>query len=199
MKTTGAFRFLVALVIACTAGMIIIMLLEAVFTPWARSLKGGATLTGEWVGELIAPTRTKHTVWLEIRLAADCQNCPRIDGRIATCRDAGHVRQYEAWGDVENWRGTRFLLKTREVNGVETEPRLGILQGNWDGQEVRLTTRLMVPDEATTTRWERNEAGEERTTIVGGNPDARTPIVFSLQRGSHSDFLKSCAGRQWIQ
>jgi hypothetical protein len=193
MKRVDWLRFL-GVIVVCLLGLATMPLLEAAFTPWARSLSGGATLTGTWVGNYTTPTGARHALWLELShaMSDDCANCPSIDGQIETCGRAGLNVNYEVWGGVENWSGTRFLLKTREAGDGESELRLGILNGIWEADELRLTMTLVAPGAATTTRWERNEAGEETTTRIDGHPDTLEPIEFSLAPGTKRDFEALC-------
>ena len=78
---------------------------------------------------------------------------------------------------------------SRCVKPKRGEVRLLYLEGKWSGDQVNLTTTLVAPE---TTRWERNETGEEATVVIGGHPDTRTPITFSLERGTFGDFEARC-------
>jgi hypothetical protein len=139
---------------------------------------------------MTTPTGTKHLVWIEIDHAVGtCYGCPSIEGRAGTC-GANETHHYEVWGGVENWSGTKFYLKMRETE--ESEVRLLYLEGRWSGGQVSLTTTLVAPGIPTTTRWERNEAGEETTTVIDGHPDTRAPITFSLERGTLAEFEAGC-------
>ena len=92
--------------------------------------------------------------------------------------------------EFEDWSGTQFYLKMRETE--ESEVRLLYLEGKWSGDQVNLKTTLVAPGIPTTTRWERNETGEETTAVIGGHPDTRAPIMFSLARGTFGDFEARC-------
>ncbi len=100
------------------------------------------------------------------------------------------VRHYEVWGGVENRSGTQFYLKMSETE--ESEVHLLYVEGKWSGDQVNLTTTLVAPGIPTTTRLERNEAGEDTTTVIGGHPDTRAPIAFSLRRGTLGDIEARC-------
>ncbi len=190
---TGTVRLTAGIVAICAVAVALYVLIEAAFSPWARSLTGAATLTGEWLGHMTTPTGAKHLVWLEINHdvpSAECYGCPTIEGRAATCDGAAKIHHYEVWGGVENWSGTQFHLKTRETE--ESEVHLLYLDGKWAGDEISLTTTLVAPGIPQTTHWERNEAGEETTTVIDGHPDTRSPIAFSLGRGTLRDFEARC-------
>lgn len=185
-------RLWLGIAAVCAAATVVWMLIEAAFTPWARSLTGGPTLTGEWLGQMTTPTGAKHHVWIEIDHAVSgspCFGCSSIDGWAATC-NATKVHRYEVLGSTETWDGSVFHLKTSETE--ESVVHLLYLEGKWDSDKITLTTTLVAPGIPQTTRWEKNEAGEETTTVVDGHPDTRTPIVFSMTRGTRGDFEKRC-------
>jgi hypothetical protein len=173
--------------VSFAAAVVLIALIDAAAYPWARSLTGGVTLTGEWFGRMTTPIGVKHLVWIEIDHAVGgCYGCPSIEGRAGTCGENEKVRRYEVWGGVENWSGTQFYLKMGETE--ESEVRLHYLEGKWSGDQVNLTTTLVAPGIPTTTRWKRSETGEETTAVIGGHPDTRAPIKFSLGRGTFGNF-----------
>ena len=187
-------RLWLGIAAVCAAASVVWILIEAVFTPWARSLTGGPTLTGEWLGQMTTPTGAKHLVWIDLDhsvSSSPCFGCSSIDGRAATC-NAANIHHYDVTGSVENWGGTRFYLQTSEVE--ESEVHLLYLDGKWDGDEIGLTTTLVAPGVPQTTRWERNEAGEETTSVIEGHPDTRAPIAFSMRRGSLGAFEARCKG-----
>lgn len=169
--------------------------LEALFTPWARSLTGAPTLTGEWVGEMTTASGRKLHMWLLIEHATSakaCMNCPRIEGEVRTCETGGAKRVYRMWGNVENWRGTVFLLKTLDEQEHARKLTLGTLNGRWSGDTLDLTTELRVPGEITTMRWERDAAGNETTRVIGGDPDTHNPVQWRMSRGSEREFRSRC-------
>jgi hypothetical protein len=167
-------------------------LIEAAFTPWARSLSGGPTLTGEWLGEMTTPTGAKQLVWIELDHSvpsSPCFGCSSIDGQAVTC-SAAKAHRYEVLGSTETWDGSLFHLKTSETE--ESEVHLLYLEGKWDRDEISLTTTLVAPNIPQTTRWEKNEAGEETMTVIDGHPDTRAPVTFSMSRGTLHDFEARC-------
>lgn len=178
------------------AGIGAFIVIEAVFTPWARSLTGEPTLTGEWLGEMTTATGRKHAVWLQLQHRiptgrSSCSNCSRIEGIVRTCT-SGAMRAYRLWGDVENWRGTQFRVRTQEEQEYAGEPVLGALQGTWSGDTVELSTHLIVRGATQTVRLEIDERGNETQTILGGHPDRRAAITWRMHRGAQHDFEKRC-------
>jgi hypothetical protein len=175
--------------------VVIYLGLEALFSPWARSLIGGPTLTGEWVGEMTTASGRRLQMWLlvEHRMpTGKCANCPRIEGKVRTCEVAGEKREYRLSGNVENWRGTAFRLQTLDEQEHARKLTLGTLNGRWSGDTLELTTELRVPGESTTIRWERDAAGQETTRIIGGDPDTHDPVEWRMERGSEREFRRWC-------
>jgi len=185
------------------------LLLEALFTPWARSLTGAPTLTGEWVGEMTTASGRRFQVWLVIRHAVptgNCASCPRIEGEVRTCEAGGEQRRYRMWGDVDNWRGTRFLLKTLDEQEHARKLTLGALTGQWSEDVLDLTTDLRVPGAVTTMEFKRLPDGREIQRATGGDPDTHRPVRWRMARGTERGFDAACAsladrrsrGRAWI-
>jgi len=194
-KKVSRARF-VALLGGLVALVVVIYLgLEALFTPWARSLTAGPTLTGEWVGEMTTASGRRLETWLLITHplpTGKCSNCPRIEGEARTCEAGGEKRQYRMWGNVENWRGTEFLLKTLEEPPQQGKLTLGYLNGRWSGDTLDLTTELRVPGQTITMRSEKDAAGNETTRVIGGDPDTRAPVHWRMTRGSEREFRGRC-------
>ena len=195
MKTRKFYRLAVIL----TALLLIAFgaVLKSVLKPWAFSLSGGPTLTGDWVGEITTPTGRRLPVWLnlytEALSIAPCYDCPDFLGTVRSCGN-GVIRDFEAWGSVESRSGAAFLVKTRPTAEIPHEPRLGYLNGQWRGNTLTLTTTLVVPGDPVTTRTEYSGSGKDVTRIVGGHPDARAPISWTMKRGSESEFERACSG-----
>jgi len=174
-------------------GFGLLMLLEAVLTPWARSLTGGPILVGEWYGEMQTPTGRKQVVHITIESPGyGCNNCPDITGTAQSCDGQGSLQKYEIWGDPENWRGTKFQMKTRKMTEQPLELRLGELEGEWNGDTVRLTTTLRSDTYNYSISTQRDETGKEITRMVGAHPDTLSPVAFTLRRGGEQDFLAVC-------
>lgn len=192
-KPTSPFRFWAGITAMGVGVVLVYLLIEAILTPWARSLVGGSTLTGEWQGEMTTPSGATHLVWIEITrplATARCYSCPSMEGRIATCH-AAKVQSYEMWGSVEAWGGGAFHLKAREA--TPSDVHLVHLDGTWNGgDEIGLTTTLVAPEVPPTMRSDVNDAGEIVESVIGGHPDTRAPIRFTLTRGSQGDFEARC-------
>jgi hypothetical protein len=197
MRPARPVHLLVGIAAIGAAAAAFFVAIEAVLSPWARSLTGGPTLTGEWLGEMTTPTGRIELVWVAIEHAVpsdSCFGCPTIEGRVATCDAPGAIHAYEMWGGVDSWDGTAFHLKTREME--ESPVRLLFLEGRWSGDEIELTTTLVAPGVPQTMRVEKTATGGETTTVVDGHPDTRAPVEFSLKRGSEDEFKARCRGEQ---
>jgi hypothetical protein len=152
-------------------------ILDVVLYPWAHSLTGSNTLTGEWLGEMAPTPAHRYWVWMTLThsiATSSCANCPTIEGTVRTCEANGSVRSYEAWGHAENRAGTMFLLKTRapEERGKLT---LLALNGVWSAGKIEFTTDLVEP---------------------GASSDANTPARWEMQRGSEKEFERRCEARR---
>jgi hypothetical protein len=180
---------LVALVVGC------FLLIEAAFTPWARSITGGPTLTGEWMGEIRTASGRQILLWMKLEhfIPTDqCADCPALEGRARTCEANGEQREYRLWGDVENWRGTVFYVKTLDESEHAGKLTLGTLDGKWSGDTMELSTELRVAGAPTTMRFERAPDGRETTRVIGGDPDTHAVTRWNMQRGNEQAFLKKC-------
>lgn len=174
-------------------GFGLLMLLEAALTPWARSLTGDPVLVGEWYGEMQTPTGGRQVVHVTIESPSyGCDNCPDITGTAQSCDGQGDLQKYEIWGDPENWRGTKFQVKTRKVEDRPLALRLGDITGEWDENTLLLTTTLRSDTYNYSIRTERDETGKETTTMVGAHPNTLSPVTFTLGRGGEQDFLAVC-------
>lgn len=168
--------------------------LQALFYPWGRSLGGGPTLTGRWLGELVTPTDTRQVVWLDMVLPyQSCANCPKIDGEASVCDGRGSVLQHSLSGNVADRSGEQFTLRLTERKEGAAALRLTFIDGRWSGDRLDLTTTLIAPGQPTTMRIEKDAAGREMTTVVGGHPDTRAPITFTMRRATPAEFAAACA------
>jgi hypothetical protein len=116
------------------------------------------------------------------RSSYGCDNCPDITGTAQSCDGRGGLQKYEIWGDPENWRGTRFQVKTRKVEDRPLELRLGDITGEWDKDILLLTTTLRSDTYNYSMRTERDEVGKETMTMVGAHPDTVAPVTFTLNQ-----------------
>lgn len=157
--------------------------LDAALSPWARSLTGGATLTGRWQGS----TRTASGRDMPMQLALThpsrgrCNNCPTLEGEALVCERGHAARRYRISGHVREWSGARFEFKVEPLQ-ARAAIELGHVDGAWTGDQLTLTTTLVEPGAATTTRLEVDTKGRETLTVIGGHVDTRTPLVFVMHR-----------------
>lgn len=196
LRSNKSLRLIAGIAASLFVGWGFFVVVDAARYPWARSLTGASTLTGDWSGNFVTPTGSPHFIRLVIGHGLGggrCTNCPTIDGRATSCDRQGKIVNYEIWGDVENWGGTRFWLKARDVGERKSEIVLGPLNGIWEGDELRLTTNLIAPGAQTTTSIEQAETGEEKVTTIGGHPDTRAPITFIMRRGAKGNVDAICA------
>lgn len=160
--------------------------LEAIFNPWAVSLTGAPTLTGEWEGKMT--TASGRTFRLDLSLKRDlptreCSNCPKISGEVRACEIGSECRTYRMWGDVDDRRGTTFLLKTLDESEHAGKLTLGYLTGRWPGADtLHLTTELRTAGASVTMRSEKDERGQEITRVIGGDPDTHAPVQWAMER-----------------
>jgi len=186
-KPKSRVRALILIVgVAALAVIVPFWLLEALFNPWAVSLTGAPTLTGEWQGQMTTASGRTYQVDLSIERdipTGECANCPKIKGEVRTCETGGECRTYRMWGNVDNWRGTRFLLKTLDESEHSGKLTLGYLNGRWSGADtLDLTTELRVTGQSVTMQFERDDAGRETTRVVGGDPDTHHPVTWTMTR-----------------
>jgi hypothetical protein len=187
-------RFALVASVLLLVGWGVLIVLQAVFHPWSRSLTGAPTLTGTWLGELTTPTGKKQVVWFDIRPPYRvCANCPPVTGEASICDGRGPVLRHWLSGNVADWRGKHFTLKLTEFEEGAAALRLTILDGSWSGDRLDLTTTLIAPGEPAITRVEKGALGRETTMILNANPDTRTPITFTMHRAEPLDFNAACA------
>lgn len=168
--------------------------LQASFYPWGRSLSGAPTLTGRWLGELVTPTGARQVVWLDMALPyRSCANCPKIDGEASVCDGRGPVLQHSLSGNVADRSGKQFTLRLTEQKEGAAALRIAFIDGRWSGDRLDLTTTLVVPGQPITMRVEKDAAGRETTTVVGGHPDTRAPVTFAMHRATPAEFAAACA------
>jgi hypothetical protein len=168
--------FAVAACVLLLLGWGSLVAMQAVFHPWSRSLIGGPTLTGAWLGELVTPTGKKQLVWFEIEPPYRvCANCPTLSGEASTCDRRGPALRHWLSGRVANWRGTQFTLKLTEFEEGASALRLAFLEGSWHGDRLDLTTTLIA-----------------RGQPIGTHPDTRMPIAFAMHRATQGEFEAAC-------
>lgn len=147
--------------------------LQLAFYPWAWSLTGQPTLTGYWEGKVsFAPGDDRQFV---LQLRKTDKGKIDISGDGKTCGAAG-AATYETWGDVLNYRGTRFTLHMRlwkEATGL----RFSGLDGEWHGDvlKIRAESTAINPD------------GANRS-----NHQPADPPPFEMRRVSEATFEAAC-------
>lgn len=146
--------------------------LELAFDPWASPLTGQPTLTGYWEGKVsLSPGNDRQFV-LQLKSAKGKLD---ISGDGKTCGAAG-AATYEVWGDVLNYRGTRFTLHMRlwkEATGL----RLSGLDGVWDGDVLKIWAESAAID----------PDGAHRS-----NHQPADPPPFEMRRVSKATFETAC-------
>jgi hypothetical protein len=101
--------------------------------------------------------------------------------------------EFDAWGDTDNWSGSKFHISPRPKDDRRYELELGRLEGEWHTDTLRLKTTLLSGLTSTSTALvERDESGKERRTIIGAHPDTLSPVIWTLRKGSEQDFLAAC-------
>lgn len=186
-KTAGGCLALVLVIAGILIfGPVVRDFVDAPFNPWAHSWRGSPTLTGTWVGVLTSPAGRGAGVFLDLHRArtgrgnsrySTCRTCPRIKGAARVC-GGGAVQSYEVWGGPDTWGGEQFHLSAG-LEGPETAaPRLHFLRGEWEGDVLKITTKL----------------GQD-----GGGQDADAEVRFGMRRGGEGDFQALCRklGGDW--
>ena len=155
-----------------------IQILDAlIFNPWALSLTGGPTLTGRWTGEVRLPDGDTRLIHLVIKHSTSprCRDCD-IDGTARLCRGATLERQYRIAGDNDTWRGAAFHISlTPESDSAEGELRLGRLEGEWTGENIRFTAPWWRHSQTATAEVRRGETTPEEPRLT-----------FALRKGGSS-------------
>lgn len=168
------------------------------FDLWLLSLTGQPTLLDYWQGEVTTASGKKSQVALNIRYAyPSCANRPDPKGKAKVCGERDRIWDYGIWSDPDNWRGTQFAIRTREVEEQRDGLRLDYLEVSWDMDILHVKTQLIsdrYPGYSIQTA--RDTPGKETTTNIGGDPDTYRPVEFTLLRGSEEDFSSAC-DRLW--
>jgi hypothetical protein len=114
------------------------------------------------------------------------QRSASIEGTLKWCDGSGAVLDYGLYGDVDNWRGTRFHLTTRYLVERESGQSPAELQGEWQGDEIKAAGRLVRNERTATAVAVRGQPIQQNSTM---------PVEYTLRRGSEKDFLKACRDR----
>jgi hypothetical protein len=156
-----------------------IQVLDAlIFNPWALSLTGAPTLTGEWTGEIGGDggSRTVHLVLrhaVQRRCTGDCS----IAGTLRLCRGTALEREYSVDGDTAMRSGRSFHVNLHADSDFRAgEFRLGRLEGEWNGGDA---IRLEGP-------WWAHSNTAVATVRRGERVEEQPRVSFELNRGDRS-------------
>lgn len=123
--------------------------IDAAFHPWAHSILGSATLTGEWSGSFVDVHGEKQAAALTLRRALTPagyfeDDASPLDGELVV---SGSTR-YAVSGRPEWWRGRRVRLQLKAT--APAAPRGYLLReadAVWDGNSLALRARLLYYDD----------------------------------------------------
>ncbi|WP_458096413.1 hypothetical protein [Roseomonas sp. WA12] len=188
-------RVLVLLAVLIAGGLFGYPLLIRLTMPWASPLTSGGMLTGRWSGTARMPGGRSLVLWMEMEAnhARPCRRCSDMVGRAATCDEGGAFRAYKIWGSVRDRAGARSTFQVSATVEQRDRIRLGSLAGEWSGEVLRVTTRLVDPG-ISSWRTEWDERGVERTTPLGQHPDVAADTVWTLRREDGA-WPARCPGR----
>ena len=177
---------------------VIIILLQAAFTPWGRSLTGAPTLTGRWYGETARPPGQAKPVYVKIEgliWGADEGGCLRncdVQGIVRVCIAPSVIQNYTFYGDVSNRSGRNFRIDMRKVEDRAYGWKIYELKGAWlGGDTLRLAGEWITDPPRRDIRIVTDSAGN---TVMdpAPEPERRAPVTFALRRGRERDFLAAC-------
>jgi hypothetical protein len=182
----GWLRILLTMTAIGLGGFAALTVLEVPLAPWLRSFGVWPTLAGDWHGKLEMPDGRVSPVYLRIGgsvldLGARGTGRSDIRGSARWCDARGSIRDYDIWGNPDNWRGTRFHLSTRSRLERDSGETIDNLQGEWSGDEIRAVGRLVSLARTAT-------ATATRTSRPAAPPQVR----YTLRRGNESEFLQAC-------
>jgi hypothetical protein len=162
--------------------------LQSACYPWAHSITFGRTLVGMWVGELTPARRGTHILFLDLRDDISEDAGPDLRGTARLCDTRGELHEFGITGRTQNWRGTRFHLRTfiterRDGEGVE----LGGVDGEWDRGD---TLRLDVKPELWRIRGGGTISSTDRPPEQIALED--TIVPSTLTRAGEREFRDAC-------
>ncbi|MCL2346263.1 MAG: hypothetical protein FWC58_10485 [Desulfobulbus sp.] len=184
------FRAAIAIVVLIAVYQVV----EAILFPWARSLTGAPTLTGEWMGEMTTASGRHFLIWMELGHSTDgapgARRTFNLDGAAQTCEATGEQRRYSVMGNTENIRGTVFWINMLPQEKPEQRQKLILvrLNGQWSGDRLEIDTQLLGGSRDATGRWALRE--------IEGDPDTRAETRWHMQRGTEKDFQMKCSSIQ---
>lgn len=162
--------------------------LQSACYPWAHSVTFGPTLTGRWLGELTAPVRGKHAVFVTLWDDPGDSGGPDFAGAARLCDTRGDVREFGVTGNTRNWRGTSFSFTTfisehRDGEGVQLET----VDGAWDrADRVSVRCRLRLFRIRGGGTFSSSARSAEQIALED------TDVTFTLARGSEQNFRAAC-------
>ncbi len=156
------------------------ILLEVPRAPWARSLGLWPTLAGDWTGELRTSDGHARPLFVTIWGFVPRRGRPSINGRARLC-DQGAIRNFEIFGEPDNWRGTRFHFSMSPTVERDWPLAPGELGGEWDRDAIRATGALVPRGPAATAEISRTS-----------RPASPPHVYVALRRGNEADFLTVC-------
>jgi len=137
--------------------------------PWAHSIGGRPTLTGDWAGELDGPGGSGGLLALEIIRGSGSKrrgvrqmydfmplnHQPALHGTAVWCRSDGSASQYKVWGFATSAGDVTIVFNTT-VAPTRTGEELHEARGHWSGRLLTLGASrqlyTVVPGHSTTTR-----------------------------------------------
>lgn len=183
--------------------LVAMILLQAIFRPWGRSLTGQRTLTGQWVGSGALPSGKRIAVHLRLGvLFWGDDPCPRgcdFEGGMKVCIAADPIREYELEGEVGDRQGSTFRFNPRKTIDAHYGYSLGDVTGFWPGGDtLRLTSSLNVDRSDTVTSepgvWI-DVKGERHRFDRDDQFDFTRPFSLTLHRGTEAELQRACATR----
>jgi hypothetical protein len=191
-------RSAVSLFVLVVVVFVVIILLQALFAPWGRSLTGASTLTGRWYGQITRPPGQAKLVYVKIEgliWGADDGGCLRgcdVQGTVRVCTAPGITQDYTFNGDVSNRRASTFRINLRKVEDEAYSWRLSDMKGEWSGGDTLLLAGEWVTDRPS--RQVRIVTDTAGNTVMDPPPEAerRVPATFTLHRAREEDFLSAC-------
>ena len=195
---SGCRRSTLSLLGFLLAMFAVIIVLQAIFTPWGRSLTGGPTLTGRWLGEISQPGDRARPVYIRIEgliWGADDSGCLRncdLQGIGRVCVGSTRIQEYTFDGEVQGRRASSFQIDMRKAEDSPYGWRLGDLRGAWAGGDIlQLGGEWISDPPRREVRIVMDSAGN---TVMDPppQPEKRIPVAFTLRRGREHDFLDAC-------
>ncbi len=179
------------------AGIVVVLILAVAFAagfdymdaPWAWSLSGQPTLTGEWVGQFRLPEGQPGAAYLnlthdynattDVRGAYSIHNLPPFKGNALGCIGKGAVQTYSLYGGAtSNGQDVEMVLQAQKP----TVPNFALheLKGAWAGDELKLTGTMTTILDA------------RGSTQLNSAPNQRQPTTIVFHKASQADFSKLC-------